>query len=146
MNVKKIGRAKADIETGLWGVEQKSEKFMMNQRLVDLRPDVKAMKMVYARHAGKKPPTKRRVNEREAHHQQRKDLKAGLRELLAKVYAEILKESFTYPVPLRKNKDEDHRSDWRYCLYQGVIYQFDRPDYPGDEMIRQISNLYLLCS
>ena len=138
MTVKKIGKAKANIETGLWGVEQKSEQFIMDQRRVDLRSDVKAIKVAYSRHAGKKPPAKRRIHKREEHFQEQKDLKAGVQELLVKVYAEILQESFTYPVPLRKDKDTDHRSDWRYCLYQGIIYQFDRPDYPGDEMILQI--------
>ena len=113
----------------------------MNQRLVDLRPDVKAMKIAYSRRAGKRPPSKRSASERKAHHQQQKDLKAGFQELLAKVYAEIIEGSFTYPVPLRKDKDTDHRSDWRYCLYQGIIYQFDRAGYLEDEMIQQISSL-----
>ena len=57
MSVKKIGKAKADLETGLWGVEQKSEQFVMNQRRVDLRPDVKAMRLAYARHSAQKPPS-----------------------------------------------------------------------------------------
>ena len=138
MSVKKIGKAKADIETGLWDVLQKPDQFIMNQRLVDRRPDVKAMKLAYARHSAQKPPVKKRGDRREAYYEQQKNLKAELMTLLEKVYAEILKGSFTYPVPLRKDKDTDHRSDWRYCLYQGIIYQFDRPDYPGDQMIRQI--------
>ena len=140
MRVKKIGKAKADPETGLWRVEQKPDRFIMNQRLVDKRPDVKHLKTVYSRHAGKKAPSKRRPEKREEHHRHRKDLKQELNELLARVYAEVLEESFSEPVPLRKDRDiEHHASDWRYGLYQGIIYQFDRPDYLADEMIRQIN-------
>jgi hypothetical protein len=140
--VKKIGIGKADPETGLWGVLMKSERFIMNQRRVDARSDVKALKAAYSRHAGKKPPSVRRVKENEEHHELRKNLKTQLQKLLAQVYAEILEESFTTPVPLRKDRDYDHKSDWRYCLYQGIIYQFDRPDYRDDEMIQQISTLF----
>ena len=138
MTVKKIGKGKVDLETGLWGVEAKSEQFMMNQRLVDGRSDVKALKAAYSRQAGKKPPSIRHPKEREAHLRHQKDLKEELKKLLVQVYAEILKESFSYPVPLRKDRDYDHKSDWRYCLYQGTIYQFDRPGYRDDEMIEQI--------
>ena len=139
MTVKKIGKGKADPETGLWSVEQKPDRFIMNQRLVERRPDVKALRAAYSKHAGKNAPSKRRPHEREAHHQHRKDLKAGLHELLARVYAEILQESFSEIFLLRKDRDtQHHRSDWRYCLYQGIIYQFDRPGYLEDEMIQQI--------
>lgn len=139
MTVKKIGKGKADPETGLWGVEAKSERFIMNQRLVDARPDVKRLKYAYSRHAGKRFPSRRLSEEREEHLEQQKSLKAELKKLLRQVYEEILKDSFSYPVPLRKDRDYDHKSDWRYCLYQGIIYQFDRAGYPGDEMIRQIN-------
>ncbi len=141
MTVKKIGKGKALPEMGLWGIEQKSERFMMSQRLVDKRPDVKAMKMIYSKHASRNAPTKRHAKEREAHHQHRKDLKAELDQLLVKVYAEIFKESFSDSIPLRKADDIEHGRDLRYCLYQGIIYQFDRPGYRTDEMVRQISAL-----
>lgn len=140
MTVKKIGKGQADPETGLWGVEAKSERFIMNQRLVNARPDVKALKYAYSRHAGKNTPSTRRPKIHDEHVQLQKNLKTELKKLLKQVYEEILKESFSYPIPLRKDKDYDHKSDWRYGLYQGVIYQFDRPDYGGDEMIRQISD------
>ncbi len=141
MTVKKIGKAKADLEQGLWSVEAKSEQFIMNPRRVDTRSDVKALKSSYSRHAGKIPPSMRRPKERDEHFKQQKDLKAELKKLLAGVYAEILKESFSSPILLRKDKDYDHKIDWRYCLYQGMIYQFDRPGYPEDEMIQQITHL-----
>ncbi len=138
MTVKKIGKAKAEPDKELWGVEAKSVRFIMNQRLVDSRSDVKALKAVYSRHAGKRAPSVRRSQEREEHFTEQKTLKTELEKLITQVYAEILKESFSYPIPLRKDRDYDHRSDWRFCLYEGNIYQFDRPGYRGDEMIRQI--------
>ena len=141
MTVKKIGKGKALPELGLWAVEQKSDHFMMSQRLVDKRADVKSLKMIYSKHASKSAPNKKRVTERNAHHQHRKDLRAELDQLLAKVYAEILKDSFSDPVPLRKSGDIEHGRDLRYCLYQGIIYQFDRPGYLSDEMVRQIQTL-----
>ncbi|GEM_PF-4629011 len=140
MTVKKMGKGKADPETGLWGVEAASDRFTMNQRRVDTRPDVKRLKSAYSRHAGKRTPSTRRPKLHEEHVQQQKNLKTELKKLLAQVYREILQESFTDPIPLRKDRDYDHKSDWRYCLYQGIIYQFDRPGYGGDEMIQQISN------
>ena len=140
MTAKKIGKGKADPETGFWCVEAKSEQFIMNERLVDARSDVKALKSAYAKHARKKMPSSRRPEEREEHLQKKKDIKMELKKIVAQVYAETLKESFTYPIPLRKDSDFDHKGDWRYGLYQGIIYKFDRPDYRGDEMMRQIAD------
>ncbi|MBI3317514.1 MAG: hypothetical protein HYZ85_05895, partial [Candidatus Omnitrophica bacterium] len=137
MTAKKIGEAKAFVETGMWGVEKKPERFLMNERLVNLRPDVKAMKNAYSKHIHTKPPSQTRRTERAEYDQESRNLKAEQNKLLACVYAEILTQSFSYPIPLRKDRDADHRSDWRYCLYQGVIYQFDRPGYSDDEMIQQ---------
>lgn len=139
MTAKKIGKGKADPQTGLWSVEAKPERFLMNQRLVDTRPDVKRLKSAYSRHAAKRTPSTRRPEGRKEHLEELKNLKMELKKLLAEVYKEILKDSFSYPIPLRKDRDYDHKSDWRYCLYQGIIYQFDKPDYSGDEMIQQIS-------
>ena len=141
MIVKKMGKGQVDPETGLWSVPMKAERFLINQRLVDLRPDVKRLKSAYSRHASKAAPSVRRRKECEEHHQKRKDLKAQLQKLLVQVYAEILAESFSSPIPLRRDGEYDHKSDWRYCLYQGIIYQFDRPDYRDHEMIQQISAL-----
>ena len=137
MIVKKIGKAQADPEAGFWVVEMKPERFSMNQRLVDSRPDVKAMKSAHSKLARKKSPS--REDLREEHIQQKKSMKLQLQNLLKEVYEEILKESFSSPILLRKDKDYDHKGDWRYCLYQGIIYQFDRPDYPDHEMIRKIT-------
>jgi hypothetical protein len=140
MSVKKIGNGKADPETGMWSVEAKSERFIMNQRLVDGRSDVKALKYASSRPAAKNTSSTPRPKIHEEYLQRRKHLKTELKKLLRQVYEEILKESFSCPIPLRKDKDYDHKSDWRYCLYQGIIYQFDRPGYGDDEMIRQIND------
>jgi len=140
MTVKKIGKGKADPETGLWGVEAESDRFRMNQRRVDTRPDIKALQSAYLRYASRRTPSTRRPQLHEEHVRQQKNFKTELKKLLAQVYQEILQESFTDPIPLRKDRDYDHKSDWRYCLYQGIIYQFDRAGYRDDEMIRQISD------
>jgi hypothetical protein len=110
----------------------------MNQRFVDARSDVKAMKSAHSKLARTKLPS--RENLREEHIKQKKSVKLQLQNLLKEVYKEILEQSFSSPILLRKDKDYDHKGDWRYCLYQGIIYQFDRPGYPDDEMIRKISS------
>ncbi len=138
MTVKKIGAAIADPEAGLWVVRAKSERFMMNPRLVDLRADVKALKAAYSRHSSKLPPSMRRAEVRKEYFQKQREIKAELQTLLRQVYQEILEESFSYPLLLRKYKDREYGRDWRHCLYQGIIYQFDRPDYGADEMMEQI--------
>ena len=144
MAVKKIGKAKVDPETGLWGVETKPGLFfIMKQRLVEKRSDIKTSRAAYSKFSGKKPPSRRNPQKREAHFQQQKDLKAEGQKFLMLAYAEILKESFTDPVPLRKDRDTDHKSDWRYCLYQGIIYQFDRPGYRDERMVQEIQSLAL---
>jgi hypothetical protein len=141
MNVKKIGKAKANPVTGLWEVEAKPVRFLMNQRLVEMRPEMKSLRSLYSRHASKKPPSKRRPQERDEHFQEQKRLQSEIKKLLHEIYEEILQGSFEDPVLLRADRDFDHKSDWRYCLYQGIIYQFDRPDYGDEEMIRQINEL-----
>ena len=138
MVVKKIGKAKAEPEAGLWGVEIKSEKFTMNQRIVEGRRDVKIVRSAYSKHSSKYIPTTRRPTQRAEYMDERAKLKSELNQLIAQVYVETLEDSFSCPVPLRKDKDADHKGDWRYCLYQGVIYQFNRPGYTEEEMIQQI--------
>ncbi|MBI3307668.1 MAG: hypothetical protein HYZ84_07680 [Candidatus Omnitrophica bacterium] len=138
MKAKKIGKAKAHPEKGMWGISEGTQWFIMNQRLVELRPDMKEAKAEYSRHVHTKPPSKKRQQERAEYQEQQNELKKQIAELVVQIYAEILKESFSYPVPLRKDRDADHWSDWRYCLYQGIIYQFDRPNYTDEEMLERI--------
>lgn len=138
MTVKKIGVAKADPEAGSWIVEARSDQFIMNPRLVDLRADVKVLKSAYSRHSSKLPPSMRRAEVRKDYFQKQREIKAELQKLLAQVYQEILEESFSRPLLLRKDKDGEYGRAWRHCLYRGMIYQFDRSDYGADEMREQI--------
>lgn len=139
MIIKKIGKAKADLETGLWVLENKSERFEMNQRIIDSRRDVKIVRGAYLKQASRYIPSTRRPTLRAEYMAERSKLKGELDKLLAQVYVETLEDSQTCPIPLRKDRDSDHNGDWRYCLYQGMIYQFDRPGYTEDEMIEQIN-------
>lgn len=135
---KKLGKAKIDLDDELWLVEGRTEKFHFNRRLVDTRPDVKAVKAKYVKFVTANTPSMRKPRKREAHFQIRDEYKKELHECLVKVYEEMLVESFTYPILLRRDKDFDHKIDWRYCLYQGYIYQFDHSGYSDEEMVSQI--------
>lgn len=141
MAVKKIGKAKAEPENGQWGVEIKPEKFTMNPRIVEGRPDYKLVQRAYSKFASRYIPTTRRPTLRAEYMAERSKLKNELDQLVKQVYVEVLEDSFSCPVVLRKEKDSHHNGDWRYCLYQGIIYQFDRPGYLEDEMVQQITAL-----
>ena len=138
MIIQKVGKAKPDALNGFWIVETRSMRFQTNPRVVEGRPEVKKVRSRYQKAATKHVPRTRRIGRREAHFQERDEARAELQKTLKQVYSNILEESFTYPVALKKDKDYAHHGDWRYGLYQGIVYQFDRPDYPGDEMMRQI--------
>ena len=135
---KKLGKAKIDLDDELWLAEGRREKFHFNRRLVDTRPDVKAVKAKYVKFVTASTPSMRKPRKREAHFQIRDEYKKELHECLTKAYDEILAESFDFPVKLRGYKDFDHKSDWRYCLYKGQIYQFDQAGYSDEEMVSQI--------
>ncbi len=139
MIVKKFGKAKADLESGLWILENKPDKFEMNQRIIESRRDVKIVKGAYLKQASKYIPSTRRPTLRAEYMAERAKLKKELDKLVAQVYVETLDDSQTCPIPLRKVRDTEHNGDWRYCLYQGMIYQFDRPGYTEDEMMEQIN-------
>lgn len=141
MSVKKIGKAKIELADELWFVEGKDDRYHMNRRFVDTRADVKSFKARYAKWIRKNTPHMRQREAREAHFRVRREYRKGLQELLTKVYEEIREGSFSGPIPLRRAKDFDHRSDWRYCLYRGEIYQLDRAGYSSDEMIELIAKL-----
>ena len=134
MVVKELGKAGLNLSDELWFVEGGKEKFRMNRRLVDTRPDVKSLKARYVKAIRKNTPSIRQRERREEFFNVREEYKQKLNELLAKVYEEIKEESCTYPLPLRRDKDFDHRGDWRYCLYEGRIYEFNRAGYSTDEM------------
>ena len=138
---KRLGKAQINLDEELWSVEGRLGKFHLNRRLVDTRPEVKAVKSKYAKFVTGNTPSERRPTRREEHFRMRKDYQRELHECLTKVYEEILQESFTYPILLRRDKDFDHKSDWRYCIYKGLIYQFDRAGYSDEEMMSRILKL-----
>lgn len=137
MSVKKIGPAKINLKEELW-VTPNGGEFLNSRRLVDQRPDVKAVKARHKKFIQVDTPSRRKPNKREAYFQALEAYQKDLRECLGKVYTEIFEESFSYPILLNRHRDFDHKSDWRYCLFEGVVYQFDRPAYSDEEMIQQI--------
>lgn len=139
--MKKLGKAKIDLERELWTTEIGHGYFHMNRRLVDTRPDVKKFNSKYKKSMNEKRPTKRRMEQREQYFKEREELRRYAKEFWTKVYRSILEDSHELPIPLRLDHDFDHKSDWRYCLYKGSIYQFDKPDLPSDAMIQQIHRL-----
>ena len=140
MGIKKLGKAVIDLDEELWCSEKGNEKFLMNRRLIDARPDIKALKGHYAKSLNQdRKLTVGREQKRDKLIKTRTDYRRELRENLAKIYEEIFQSSFNSPLQLRRHRDFDHNSDWRYCLYKGRIYQFDRPGYSDEEMIEQIN-------
>ena len=139
--LKKIGKAKIDLEAELWFVEGRLDKYCFNRRLVDTRSDIKAVKSKYTKSITTPTPSMRKPTRREEHFKARADYRRELKECLTKVYQEMLEESFQFPIRLRRDKDFDHKSDWRYCLYQGHIYRFDQAGYTDEEMVGRIVSL-----
>lgn len=135
---KKLGKAKIDLESELWFAEGRPDQYHFNRRLVDTRSDVKAVKSKYAKFVQSNTPSMRKPVQREEHFRMRDDYRRELHDCLVKVYGELLTESMTYPILLRRTRDFDHQSDWRYCIYQGYIYQFDKAGYSDEEMIDRI--------
>ncbi len=137
--MKKLGKAKIDLERGLWYVESKPEHFHMNRRLVDTRPDVKKFMNKFRKEINQKRPSKRQPLLREQYFKERSENRRQKTLFWTRVYKDIYEESFVYPLPLRLDHDFDHKSDWRYGMYQGIIYFFDKPDLSDEAMIREIN-------
>ncbi len=142
MSVKKIGKAKLNIEDEVWGLEGgREEKFMLNRRLVDARPDIKAFKSRHSKTIQVNTPSRRKPDRRKEYFSTRDQYRLEWSTLILEVYNEITKESLEFPIVLRREKDYDHHLDWRYCLFKGIIYQFDKANYSSNEMIEQIEKL-----
>jgi hypothetical protein len=137
--MKKLGKAKIDLDKELWTTEIGGSHFHMNRRRVDTRQDVKKFMGKYKRSMGEKRPTKRHADQREQFFKERTELIKQAHLFWTHVYQDIMKESFEAPIPLRLDHDFDHKSDWRYCLYKGNIYQFDKPDLDNEIMLQQIN-------
>jgi hypothetical protein len=138
ISVKRIGKAKLDLKSELWGIEGKPDKFLINKRLISKNADVKAFRHEYDRFVNGKKPSKRRQEDWKVYLKARSEMDRRLMECLDLAYKEILQESFQFPVPMCRDRDYDHKSDWRYCLYKGVVYQFDKPGLSMDAMSDQI--------
>lgn len=141
MAVKKIGKAVWDPETEMWKVPPGSERYVNNRRLVDTRPEVKAVRHIYSRASSKNTPSIRKPVKRQEYLKEVKGLRKEYLDAVKSAFEEIKKESFEFPVLLRLDRDYDHKSDWRYCLFEGIVYQFDRAGYSSDAMVEQIREL-----
>lgn len=111
----------------------------MNQRLVEIRPDFKEYRKNYEKIVHRNTPPSRKSLKRKEYDAERLRTKKELDQMIVKIYREILQDSFSTPILLRLEKGYSRLSDWRYCLYQGNVYQFDRADYSDQEMMDQIS-------
>lgn len=140
MSVKKLGRARINYENELWEVEGRKEQFHMNLRMVSAKPEVKAARAMYSKLAGKGRPPLRKPNKRAGYMKDIAEAKQDLQVILEKAYEEVLEESKDYPLLLWKDKDYGRKMEWRYCLYRGHIYQFDRQGYSDEQMRTQIQD------
>ena len=141
MTAKKLGKAKIDLKKELWRLVEKEGAFLFNRRLVDTRPEVKEVRATLGKAIQKSTPPVRKYEKREQYVTANKEYRKQMNEVLTRIYQEMLEDSHTTPIKLRRDRDYDHKSDWRYCLYKGFVYQFDKPGYSNDEMIRQIEML-----
>jgi hypothetical protein len=142
MSVKKIGKAVLDVKNEVWRLEGGKEgSFLINRRLVDTRPELKQAKSSRDKMLECETPSRRQPNKRKAYFEALEAYQKNQVDALTIIYKDIEVESRSCPVLLRREKDYDHHIDWRYCLYQGVVYQFDRPGYSDEEMLQQIEAL-----
>jgi hypothetical protein len=141
MNVKKLGKVVLHLNEGAWSVEGHNERYKVNERLVELHPEVKAINSQLGKAVRTPRPPVRKPLKREVHLAAEAEYRKQMRDTLLRVYEEIKQDSFSYPIPMRKEKDFEHNSDYRYCMFKGIIYRFDRPGYEDKEIIRSIEKL-----
>ena len=141
MTAKKLGKAKIDLEKELWQLVEKKGAFLFNRRLVDTRPEIKEVRAKFGKAIQKSTPPVRKYEKREEYVTANKEYRKQMTDVLTKIYQEMLEDSHTTPIKLRRDRDYDHKGDWRYCLYRGIVYQFDRPGYTENEMLNQILTL-----
>ena len=141
MSVKKLGRADYDLENDLWQIKGRPEKFHMNLRLVSSKPEVKAARTAYTKLSSKDRPSLRKPGKRDAFLKEVSLAKALLEQVLRDAVDAVKEDSRQYPIRLRKDKDFGKNMDWRFCLYRGMIYQFDHQEYSDEEIVRKISEL-----
>ena len=145
MIIKKLGKAKINLETERWVVQNRAEEFLFNRRLLDRHPIIKEAKK-QLKTLKCYPPPVRKVRKRQEYFEQKDAYTQAMDEAIKAVFDEMTQTAQTSPLPLRKYRDFDHKSDWRYCLYKDHVYLFDRPDYLEDQMIEQIQHWEEKCA
>lgn len=138
MIVKRFGKALLDPEKEMWKVAARSERFLINRRLVDTSPEVKATRYVYSKAASRHTPSVRQPDKRKEFLDEIAVLRRAYQEAIVNAFEEIRKDSFRFPIPLRLDKDYDHTRDARYCMYEGMIFELDKTCYSDEEIIQQI--------
>ena len=138
MIVRRFGKALLDPEKEMWKVAARGERFLINRRLVDTSPEVKATRHRYSKSSSRHTPSVRRADKRKEFLDEIDGLRREYQEAIKKAFEDIRKESFNYPIPLRLDKDYDHTRDWRYCMYEGMIFELDKTCYSDEEIIQQI--------
>jgi len=141
MSVKKLGRAEIDLEDELWYVQGRSAKYHMNLRLVSSNRELKNARSLYAKITGKGRPPLKKPNKRAEHLRLAAEAKKEMQKALAAAYEEVLQQSHDFPIPLWKDRDFGRKIAWIYCIYRGVIYQFDKQGYSDEAMLEQIEAL-----
>lgn len=137
MIVRRFGKATWDSEKEMWK-SQRGERFIINRRLVDTQPEVKAARTRYSKSSSRNTPSIRRPDSRKEYLDEVSGLRREYEEALRKAFEEVRKDSFRFPIPLRLDRDYDHTRDYRYCMYEGMIYELDGTGYSDEEIIKLI--------
>lgn len=142
MKLKKLGKPKIDLETHLWEIPGlKAHYFRNNPRLVEGRTDYKQLKAAYAKVIQMDTPSSRKVMTRETYFQAREVYRQEMKDLLTQIYNEILQESFSYPIPLQKDKDHNFPRQWRHTLYRGFVYDLGEHGCSDEAIIEAVEKL-----
>ncbi len=141
MSVKKLGKAQWDSKTEMWRADGRGPSYMVNRRLIDTRPEIKALRSQYSKEASRNKPTVRKREQRAEYETTVDALRKAYIDGIKAAFEELKKESFEFPILLRMDRDYDHTRDWRHCLFEGNIYQLDRTGYSDEDIVRQIRAL-----
>ncbi|MSR76900.1 MAG: hypothetical protein EXS63_01545 [Candidatus Omnitrophica bacterium] len=134
MKFKKIGKVQIDLKMEEWFIDGVRDRFQINRRLIDTRKDIKKFRSAYVKVIQLNTPSIKKTLKRQDYFDARNEYRKEWTDLLTRVYEEIRKESYTYPVLLQKVKDYDHPREWRHCLYKGSVYAWDRHGYTSEAM------------
>ena len=138
MIVRRFGKALFDPDKEMWKVAARGERFLINRRLVDTNPEVKATRHLYSKASSRHTPSIRKADLRKEHMDEVSGLRREYQEAMRRAFEEVRKDSFQYPIPLRLDRDYDHTRDYRYCMYEGMIFELNSTGYSDEEIIQQI--------